>query len=71
MSGTSFRLCLAAVVLAATTAPSFAHHSSANYDTEKEIVLKGVVTAWLWSNPHCMLRFDAKGRDRNGPELVG
>jgi len=39
MSGTSFRLCLAAVVLTAMTAPSFAHHSSANYDTQKETVL--------------------------------
>ena len=53
-------LLLAAIALTTAAVPSFAHHSTANYDTEKEIVLKGVVTAWLWSNPHCILRFDAK-----------
>ena len=68
MSGTSFRLCLTAIVLTGLAAPSVAHHSSANYDTQKEIVLKGVVTAWLWSNPHCVLSFDARdatGKVRN------
>jgi len=56
----SLRVCLPAIVLTALAVPSFAHHSSANFDSEKAIVLKGVVTAWLWSNPHCILRFDAK-----------
>jgi hypothetical protein len=60
MNSTFLRLCLAAIALAGLPASSFAHHSVANFDSEKEIVLKGVVTAWLWSNPHCILRFDAK-----------
>jgi hypothetical protein len=60
MNGKSFRLSLGAIVLAGLAAPSFAHHSAANYDTQKEIVLKGVVTAWLWRNPHCILQFDAR-----------
>ena len=37
-----------------------AHHGAATFDTGKEITLKGTVTEWTWSNPHCFLRFDAK-----------
>ena len=40
--------------------PAFAHHGNASYDYEKTITLKGIVTSWLWSNPHCLLRFDVK-----------
>jgi hypothetical protein len=40
--------------------PVFAHHGNASYDYEKTITLKGTVTQWLWSNPHCLLRFDVK-----------
>ena len=38
----------------------FAHHGTASFDTEREITLKGTVTEWLWANPHCFLKFDAK-----------
>ena len=44
----------------AISAPVFAHHGNASYDYTKTITLKGTVTQWLWSNPHCLLRFDAK-----------
>jgi len=37
-----------------------AHHGAATFDTGKEITLKGVVTEWIWANPHCFLKFDAK-----------
>ena len=40
--------------------PAFAHHGNASYDYEKTITVKGTVTSWLWSNPHCLLRFDVK-----------
>ncbi len=42
------------------SAPLLAHHGSASFDTEKKITLKGKVTEWLWANPHCFLKFDAK-----------
>lgn len=41
----------------------FAHHGAATFDTGKEIVLDGTVTEWVWSNPHCFLKFDVKGAD--------
>jgi hypothetical protein len=40
--------------------PASAHHGAATFDTGKEITLKGVVTEWIWANPHCFLKFDAK-----------
>jgi len=44
--------------------PLFAHHGGAAYDTDKKITVKGTVTDWLWSNPHCILQVDAS--DDNG-----
>jgi hypothetical protein len=37
-----------------------AHHGGASFDTTKELTLKGTVTEWIWANPHCFLKFDAK-----------
>ena len=42
------------------TAPLFAHHGAASFDTTRELTLKGSVTEWIWANPHCFLKFDAK-----------
>jgi hypothetical protein len=38
----------------------FAHHGNAAFDSSKKITLKGTVTDWIWSNPHCLLKFDVK-----------
>jgi len=32
-------------------------------DGVKTVTLKGIVKAWRWSNPHCLLTFDVKGED--------
>ena len=37
-----------------------AHHGSAIYDESKAVIVKGVVTDWVWANPHCLLEFDVK-----------
>jgi Family of unknown function (DUF6152) len=48
----------AVVGLMAISIPLFAHHGYASYDTDKKVTLKGTVTKWLWSNPHCLLLLD-------------
>jgi hypothetical protein len=48
MTAKPFRLFLAAIVLTAMAVPSFAHHSTANYDSAKEI---GIRTAFSSSMP--------------------
>lgn len=40
-----------------------AHHGAATFDTGKEIALEGTVVEWVWSNPHCFLKFEVKERD--------
>lgn len=37
-----------------------AHHGNAIYDQTKAVTVQGVVTDWLWANPHCLLDFDVK-----------
>ena len=43
--------------------PLVAHHSATTLYTEKTVTLKGIVKAWRWSNPHCVLTLDVKGED--------
>lgn len=54
------------IFLIAATIPValFAHHGTAVYDTANPVTVKGTVTAWSWTNPHCLLEFDAT--DDNG-----
>ena len=51
---------LAAAGLAGLSTPLIAHHGAASFDTTRELTLKGSVTEWIWANPHCFLKFDAK-----------
>ena len=63
------------VVLAAAAGlsiplPLFAHHGSAVFDTGKEVILKGTVKEWVYSNPHCLLRLDVTGEDGKVAEWI-
>ena len=49
-----------AVWLLTAPAPGFAHHGTAGYDMDKSITLTGTVTAFDWSNPHCVIHMDVK-----------
>jgi len=62
---TSFKLkigvWLAAVAcLLAVSAPMFAHHGTAAYDTKNQITVKGTVTDFEFVNPHAQIYFDVK-----------
>ncbi len=50
--------------LLAASLPLPAHHGNASYDTEKTVTVKGVVTEYIWANPHVFVKVDAK--DENG-----
>lgn len=39
---------------------AMAHHGTANYDTSKQITVKGVVTGFEFVNPHVQIAWDAK-----------
>ena len=54
------KMIIATLGLLLVSVPLAAHHGAAALDTGKEITLKGTVTEWIWSNPHCFLQFDAK-----------
>jgi hypothetical protein len=48
-----------ALTVSVCSSPLLAHHGGAAYDTDKKVTIKGTVTDWLWSNPHCILQVDA------------
>jgi hypothetical protein len=49
---------IAAGCFLSVSLPLSAHHGSAGYDMEKQLVMKATVTDWLWANPHCFLKYD-------------
>lgn len=53
-------------VLAAASAPSFAHHSfAAEYDASKPITLHGKLTKLSWVNPHGWIYVDVVNPDKS------
>jgi hypothetical protein len=62
----------AAVVLTAVAAALLVmsgsaegHHGWVEFDMQKEVTLKGTVTAFHWTNPHCVIEFTVKD-DKGG-----
>lgn len=58
------------VLLTVLVPATFAHHGNAAYDT-KTVVVKGIVTEWKWTNPHTILKFDAKDESGNVVHWLG
>jgi len=54
----AMRLLMGVVAVFAIGGAVTAHHGAASFDNGKEVTLKGTVTDWIWSNPHCFLKFD-------------
>ena len=54
----------AGVVLLAGGGRVFAHHSfSAEYDSTQKVELDGVVTQFVWRNPHSFMKIDVTEKD--------
>jgi hypothetical protein len=71
---------LSCLLLAGVVAPALAHHSFSMFDDKKEVVLKGEVKEFQWSNPHTWIQLnvtDAAGKvvewsiEGGSPNLVG
>jgi hypothetical protein len=62
---TRINVFLVAVCFLAVSVPLAAHHGSAGYDMDKELVMKGTVMEWLWANPHCFLKYDTTDESGN------
>jgi len=53
------------VGFAAFSVPLFAHHGAASFDTSKMMTVTGTVTEYVWSNPHVLVKLDAKDDSGN------
>lgn len=55
-----------AAVISLACVPAFAHHSFAQFDSQKTITLEGTVKEFQWTNPHTWVELlvkDASGKD--------
>jgi hypothetical protein len=50
----------ATVALLISASPSVAHHSTAMFDSKREVTLVGAVTEYQWTNPHVFIELDAR-----------
>jgi hypothetical protein len=48
------------LALVVVSAPMFAHHGTAAYDTKNPVTVKGTITEFNFVNPHVQLYFDIK-----------
>jgi hypothetical protein len=53
-------LACAFLVVGLLSGPAFAHHGNTDYDSTKEIVLKGTITAFEFINPHAEIVLEVK-----------
>ncbi len=61
MKNRAFAMLAVSMGVFAATVPLMAHHSfAAEYDANKKVTLKGVVTKVEWMNPHAYFYLDVK-----------
>jgi hypothetical protein len=53
------------------SAPLLAHHGEANYDTDKMVSVKGIVTQFEFINPHVQITLDVKSDKGEVEKWVG
>jgi Family of unknown function (DUF6152) len=59
MKKSAFGMIVALAVLF-VAAPLLAHHGEVNYDTDREVSVKGIVTSFQFINPHVLIFMDVK-----------
>ena len=60
----SKRFMAATMTFLSMCAPAFAHHGNSAYDETARVPIKGVVTEFVWVNPHSQIYLDVI--DKNG-----
>jgi hypothetical protein len=60
-----FPMFVAGLVLLLISAPMFAHHGGAQYDTKNPVTLTGTVTEYMFTNPHVQIHIDVKDETGN------
>ncbi len=60
----SFQLWIAMASMFFATASVFAHHGNSAYDETVRVTIKGVVTEFVWTNPHSQVYLDVT--DKSG-----
>ena len=58
-----FAVVAVAVALVAITTRVLAHHAEVVYDENRTITLKGVVSKFMWTNPHATIHFKARSAE--------
>jgi Family of unknown function (DUF6152) len=53
------------IMLLVGCASLLAHHGNVAYDEQHPITIKGNVTEFVWSNPHCQIYLDVKDEKGN------
>ena len=53
---------VALLAVFATSAPALGHHSDAGYDQDRVIGLQGVVTRYVWRNPHITVYMETENQ---------
>lgn len=59
------------IAMAIVSAPVFAHHGTAAFDTTKMVKVKGTVTNLQFTNPHVLLFFDCKNEKGDTEQWQG
>jgi hypothetical protein len=54
----TIRLLISLVLILGFSLTATAHHSTAIYDSQNPIELKGSVVEWKFTNPHCIIRLE-------------
>ena len=70
MKSKLFAVLAAGVVLLMVSGPLLAHHGGAQYDTKHAVTVTGMVTEYLFTNPHVQIHFEVKDETGNVEKWV-